>query len=93
MNRPEFLQAFADERAKSLRIKKYQAKDICKAVLDFLAEKIESEDRVYLYGLGTFKKVTKSAHRIGDVNNPGKTMIVPERTRTVFSKMNEGNEE
>ena len=79
MNRREFWVKYAQENG----VSQEKAKQICKSVFCLLAESIASEDRVYIAGLGTFKKKKVKAHRIKDINT-GDMIQLPEREKIVF---------
>lgn len=79
MNRREFWVKYAQENGMS----QAKAEQICKSVFDLLAESIVAEDRVYIAGLGTFKKKKIKAHRIKDVNS-GEMIELPEKEKIVF---------
>ena len=79
MNRREFWVKYAQVNG----ISQAKAEVICKTVFDLLADSIATEDRVYIAGLGTFKKKTRKAHRIKDVNS-GEMIELPEKEKIVF---------
>ena len=79
MNRREFWIQYARKNG----ISQAKAKQICKSVFELLAESIVAEDRVYISGLGTFKKKTIKSHRIKDVNT-GEMIELPEKEKIVF---------
>lgn len=79
MNRREFWVKYAQENGMS----QAKAEQICKSVFDLLAESIAVEDRVYISGLGTFKKKKVKAHRIQDVNTR-EFIELPEKEKIVF---------
>ena len=79
MNRREFWVKYAQKND----ISQAKAEQICKSVFSLLAESITAEDRVYIAGLGTFKKKTIKAHRIKDVNT-GNMIELPEKEKIVF---------
>ena len=79
MNRREFWIKYAQEND----ISQVKAEKICKSVFALLADSIVAEDRVYIAGLGTFKKKKIKAHRIKDVNS-GEMIELPEREKIVF---------
>lgn len=63
MNRKEFCDAYA----KTVGSKKVKpTKQQCREVLDFLAYCIKNNDRVYIKGLGCFKKKKMSPRRAGN---------------------------
>lgn len=79
MNRTEFYRAFADYA----NIPKYKAKEICFEVFDFLAQCIRENDRVYITGLGTFRK--KHVDDRKGYNIPeGRFVDIPSTDKVVF---------
>ena len=60
-----------------------QAKEICKSILELIANGIETEERVTLRGLGTFKKIKINPRKIGNINGEGVT-ILPAGTKIKF---------
>ena len=79
MNRREFWVKYAQENG----ISQAKAERICKSVFDLLAKSIATEDRVYIAGLGTFKKKKIKAHRIQDVRTR-EFIEVPEKEKIIF---------
>lgn len=79
MNRREFWIKYSQKTG----ISQAKSKQICKSVFELLADSIVTEDRVYIAGLGTFKKKTIKAHRIKDVNS-GEMIEIPEKEKIVF---------
>ena len=79
MNKTDFCERFAKEAG----VKKGVANEMCAAVFDLLAVCIKENDKVYIRGLGTFKKITKKAHRIGDIRNGG-SIEIPATEKVVF---------
>ena len=79
MNRKEFCVAFAREMGISIE----KANRMCRPVFNFLAKKICEEDRVYITGLGTFKKKIFSARRVGNINGSG-SMEIPATEKITF---------
>lgn len=80
MNRKEFCIAFAREMGISIE----KANRMCKPVLGFLAKKIYEEDRVYITGLGTFKKKIFSARRVGNIKGGTEAMEIPPTEKITF---------
>lgn len=78
MNRHEFCIRFANEMGISQR----KAVKACVPVLNLLAKCIAEEDRVYIVGIGTFKKKIRKPHRIGDMK--GGYIDLPEKEIIVF---------
>ena len=60
-----------------------QAKEICKSILELIADGIETEERITLQGLGTFKKIKTAPHKIGNINGEG-VIILPAGTKIKF---------
>jgi len=91
MNRKEFIAEFAKEN----HLPKTQSAVIVSSVLDFLRKKMEEEDYLYLFGLGTFKRRVRASHRVVDPRNPKELILVPPKTVIVFSPstLNESEEE
>lgn len=79
MNRTEFYRAFADYA----NIPKYKAKEICFEVFDFLAQCIRENDRVYIMGLGTFKKKHIKARKGFNIQEE-RFVDVPSTDKVVF---------
>lgn len=79
MNRREFWVKYAQENG----ISQAKAEQICKSVFGLLAESIVTEDRVYIAGLGTFKKKKIKSHRIQDVRTR-EFIEVPEKEKIIF---------
>lgn len=83
LNRKEFCELYAH----TYNAKKGKSKEICENVFDLLSQCIKECDRVYIKGLGTFKKKMTSPRRIGDIVNGG-TMDLPAREKIVFEPFN-----
>lgn len=79
MNREEFVREFAERQGITIR----EAREMCYGVFDFLGEKIMSEDRVYIIGLGTFKKQHMKPKRILNVNT-GTYSMTRDMDKVVF---------
>lgn len=79
MNRTDFYKKFAAEND----ISQEKAKFLCCAMMDLLYRCINEEDRVYIKGLGTFKKKRMNARRVTNINGPG-MIDIPERDKIVF---------
>ena len=79
MNREEFCRAYAEEYGTTLKY----AREACSTAFDFLARKILEEDRVYILGLGTFKRQQTAPHRIWNVNKKEYT-VTPGSEKVVF---------
>ena len=73
MNRSDFY----DELAHEVGISKAKSRKYCDALFDIMAAKIAEEERVYIFGLGTFTKKRCSSKRIGDIVNGGSIEIPP----------------
>lgn len=78
MNRSEFCVKYAKEN----NISQASAERICESVLDLLSRSIANEERVYIMGLGTFKKKMTKPHRIGSLN--GGVVELPPKEKIVF---------
>lgn len=83
MNRTDFYRQFAAENNISID----RAKDICLAVFDLLSRSINESDRVYIKGLGTFKKRMAKERRAGNLNG-GEAVIIPACEKIVFEPFN-----
>lgn len=79
MTREEFVRAYAERYETTIRA----SREACYNVFEFLSEKIATEPKVYIIGLGTFKKQKYKARRIRNVNT-GEDCIVPETEKIVF---------
>ena len=79
MNRREFYLAYARENHTSQRY----AKQVCSSVLDTLGRCIVNEDRVYIIGLGTFKKKKLKPRKVGNLHGEG-AITIPEKEKIVF---------
>ena len=79
MNRREFWIKYAHEYG----VSQEKAEQICKSVFNLLAETIVVEDRLYVSGLGTFKKKKLKGRRMRDVNT-GEIIEIPEKEKIVF---------
>lgn len=83
MNRYEFCRKFAEVNDITIS----QSTWICESVFDLLSKMIVEEERVYIKGLGTFKKKRYASRRVCDIRNydSGKTIDVPAQTRIIFA--------
>ena len=79
MTREEFVRAYAERYETTIRA----SREACYNVFEFLSEKIATEPKVYIIGLGTFKKRKYKAKRIRNVNT-GEYSMVPETEKIVF---------
>ena len=84
MNRTDFYRGFAAEYDTKIG----EAKTICLAVFDYLSQCINENDRVYIKGLGTFKKKKTKAHRVGSFANAGETIVIPPQEKIIFEPFN-----
>ena len=84
MNRSEFIKEFAAANGMSKEI----AKVVVCTVTGFLAKKVKEEEKLYIYGLGTFKRRHKPARTI---NHPstGELLDVPAKDYVSFELCNE----
>lgn len=80
MTREEFVRAYAERYETTIRA----SREACYNVFEFLSEKIATEPKVYIIGLGTFKKQKYKAKRIRNVNT-GEDFVVPETEKIVFT--------
>lgn len=88
MNRTDFYKRFADEYDKSQKF----SKETCIAVFGLLSRCIDENDRVYIKGLGTFKKKAYKEHKIANPHS-GEPMIIPAGERIVFEPFNGSTDE
>lgn len=79
MNKVDFCREFSTRN----NIAFENATKLCSEVFDFLTECIATENRVYIHGLGTFKKKTTAERRIGDISK-GETKVIPAKTKITF---------
>ena len=89
MNRTDFYRGFAEEYDTKI----YEAKDLCFAVFEYLSKCINENDRVYIKGLGTFKKKTTKPHRVGSFANAGETIVIPPQEKIIFEPFNGKDED
>jgi len=91
MNRKEFIAEFAKEN----HLPKTQSSVIVSSVVEFLRKKIEEEDRLYIYGLGTFQRKLRASHRVVNPQNTKEFIEIPPTVAIVFtaSPLNEEPEE
>lgn len=83
MNRTDFYKQFATEN----NVSQINAKDICIAVFDLLARCINENERVYIKGLGTFKKKIVKERRVGNFHGD-EALIIPACEKIVFEPFN-----
>ena len=83
MNRTDFYKQFAAEND----ISQMKAKDVCIAMFDLLARCIDENDRVYIKGLGTFKKKTVKERRVGNFYGE-EAIVIPACQKVVFEPFN-----
>ena len=79
MNREEFYRLFAKEYDTTL----IKSRKYCYEVFTLLSKCIREKERVYIKGLGTFKKKKTAAHRIGNLTGEG-SMVIPPSEKIVF---------
>ncbi len=79
MNRTDFYKMFAAENG----ISQAESKDICVALFDLLLRCIKEQDRVYLKGLGTFKKKLFKERRVGNFKG-GEAIVIPASEKITF---------
>ena len=82
MNRHDFWIMYAQRNG----ISQAQAKKVCTTVFNLLGETVKGmsvDDRMYIVGLGVFKKKKYGSHRIKDVNT-GEMIEVPEKEKIIF---------
>ena len=79
MNRADFYKRYSEEN----RLPMTKTKQICDSVFSLLARSILDEERVYIIGLGTFKKKIRKARQVWDINT-GKVMDLPDIEKIVF---------
>lgn len=88
MNRHEFWLAYA----KFAGISQAESKRVCKSVFAFLSKCIEEEDRVHVFGLGSFERKKIKARRLRNVKD-GEMMVIPEREKIVFKSSTKASPE
>ena len=79
MNRNDLIKELAERHD----MPEYKAKEICKSVIELIANGLETEERTTLLGLGTFKKIKTAPRKIGNINGEG-VIILPARTKIKF---------
>lgn len=89
MNRKEFVAEFA----KANHLPKTQSAVICNSVFDFLRKKMEEEEYLYIYGLGTFKHKIRAEHRVVNPKNRSELMVIPPQTYISFTPSPLGQDE
>lgn len=87
MNRTDFYKLFAAEN----NVSQMKSKDVCIAVFDLLARCINENERVYIKGLGTFKKKTVKERRVGNFYGD-EALIIPACEKIVFEPFNGSSE-
>ncbi len=88
MNRTEFCRKFAEINNITIT----QSNWFCEAVFDLLAKSILEEDRVYIKGLGTFKRKIGLPRRMGSLWEPGGIVEIPSKVRVSFTPSFDANE-
>ncbi len=79
MNRTDFYKMFAAENGAN----QAESKETCIAVFDLLARCIKENDRVYIKGLGTFRKKALKERRVGNFNG-GDAIVIPASEKIIF---------
>lgn len=79
MNRRDFWIRYSKEMGFSQAV----SRPICDSVFALLEKCIVEEDKVCISGFGTFKKKTKKARRVGNLNGEG-CIEIPEKEVIVF---------
>ena len=88
MNRTDFYRVFAAENGAN----QAESKETCIAVFDLLARCIKDNDRVYIKGLGTFRKKALKERRVGNINGGG-VIVIPASEKIIFEPYNGSSEE
>ena len=83
MNRTDFYKMFAAEND----VSQMNAKDTCIAVFELLARCINEQDRVYIKGLGTFKKKAFKERQVKNLHG-SEAVIIPAHKKIVFEPFN-----
>jgi nucleoid DNA-binding protein len=83
MNRTDFYKRFAIEND----VTQANAKDTCIAVFNLLARCIDENERVYIKGLGTFKKKMVKERRVGNFYGD-EAVVIPACEKIVFEPFN-----
>ena len=83
MNRTDFYKMYAKE----VDISQLSSKEICVTVFDLLFRCINEHDRVYIKGLGTFKKKASKERRIGNLHGD-EPIVIPAGERIIFEPYN-----
>lgn len=83
MNRTDFYKQFAEEN----EVSQVNAKDTCIAVFDLLSRCINENERVYIKGLGTFKKKMVKERRVGNFYGD-EALVIPASEKIVFEPFN-----
>lgn len=81
MKKKEFAKGFAEKHD----ITQDEARNICYAVFDYLAEMLDTGEDIYIYNLGTFKHKVRKAKNVRHPKT-GEMTIVPERTEITFQR-------
>ena len=79
MNKYEFIAEYSHEYG----VTRAEAEQICDTVFELLAKKVIEEDKVYLFGFGTFRKKKRKAMKIGNLQG-GEALVLPETTKIAF---------
>lgn len=80
MNKTDFCREFSTRNNVTFE----NGTKICCEVFDFLTECLATESRVYIHGLGTFKKKTTAERKVGDLHNGGALKTIPAKTKVTF---------
>ena len=83
MNRTDFYKLFASENGAS----QAASKETCIAVFDLLARCVKEHDRVYIKGLGTFRKKILKERRVGNFKG-GEALVIPASEKIIFEPYN-----
>lgn len=79
MNRTDFYKLFAAENGAN----QAESKETCIAVFDLLSRCIKEHDRVYIKGLGTFRKKPLKERRVGNLQG-GEAFVIPASEKIIF---------
>ena len=75
---------FTKKVAKNANVSAPQAKEWVQLIFNTLAEEIMTEDKVYIWNFGTFKRKVRKAKRRGDINT-GELVTDPPKTVISFT--------
>lgn len=74
---------FTEVVAKKANVSVAQAKEWVRIIFNTLAEEIMTEDKVYIWNFGTFKRKIRKPKRRGDINT-GELVTDPPKTVVSF---------